>query len=105
MCIQCGCSDPRYAADNAAAWAETGARQREGRLEARIERLEQRARKLDLMPDEVWEHLRNIVIWAALWDRERNNDKNGAIYDLVLPYFRDGVSPEAYDDQPEHFEP
>lgn len=38
------------------------------------------------LPDEVYEHLRNIVTWAALWDATRNRGKNRAVYDQVLPY-------------------
>ena len=43
--------------------------------------------RLRRMPDEAWEHLTNIVTWAALWDVERNDRKNQAVYDQVLPYF------------------
>jgi hypothetical protein len=37
------------------------------------------------LDDETLEHLKNILIWAALYDCTRNEDRNRAIYDKVLP--------------------
>jgi hypothetical protein len=36
------------------------------------------------LDDEVYEHLKNILTWAALWDIKCNNDRNKAVYDKVL---------------------
>lgn len=38
------------------------------------------------LPDPVFQHLRNIVIWAALYDEDRNGAKNRGVYEAVLPY-------------------
>jgi hypothetical protein len=37
------------------------------------------------LDDETFGHLKNILIWAALYDCTQNGDKNRAIYDKVLP--------------------
>jgi len=36
------------------------------------------------LTDKAYEHLKNVLIWAALYDSERNNGKNRTIYDLLL---------------------
>jgi hypothetical protein len=45
------------------------------------------------LPGPVFEHLKNIVTWAALRDIERNENKNRAIYDAMLPYLAGGARP------------
>ena len=36
------------------------------------------------LPAQTFEHLKNILIWAALWDRSENGGKNRHVYDEVL---------------------
>lgn len=36
------------------------------------------------MSDEDYEHLKNVLIWAALYDIKRNDSRNKAVYDRVL---------------------
>ena len=46
---------------------------------------------LIMLPVDVFEHLQNVLTWAALWDITENHDKNHAIYEQLLRYLVDRV--------------
>lgn len=44
----------------------------------------EQAPKVLVMSGEDYEHLKNVLVWAALYDIERNNNKNAHVYERVL---------------------